>query len=189
MQAVSPDISDNVTTGAGFKGDSSTSEPAVISDVQAIRKAEEAIEGIEPESPIITFHPNEMTIPKVESRNPPVVFFPARAVQQDAFVSLQSWEGIVTRVLEDAFVARLYDKSGKMPVEEAEFPLGDVSEDEDLIQEGAVFYWNIGYMIKPSRQRIRASIIRFRRLPAWSIEELDSAREKAKTLIDKIGWR
>jgi hypothetical protein len=142
------DISDNNTSSAGFKGDSAGVEPAVISDVPAMRKADQAFAGTDPDDSVNASHMENITtasIPKLS----PVVFFPARPVRQDTFVSLQRWEGFVVRLTEDAFVARLIDMSGKTPVEEAEFPLTlpDVSEDKDLIQPGAVFYWNIDHSI------------------------------------------
>ncbi len=73
--------------------------------------------------------------------------------------------------------------AAKVVVEE--ILLSEISdEDLQLIDVGAVFYWNIGYQTNPSGSRTRSSIIRFRRLPVWRFEELSEAQKKAeKTLI------
>ena len=65
---------------------------------------------------------------------------------QNIFISLQKWEGIVMDVMDDAFLARLIDLTQKGTDEEAEFSFDEISEeDKPLIRSGAIFYWNIGY--------------------------------------------
>jgi hypothetical protein len=169
--------------------DSSAVAPPLMSEVGGIGKVRSTLAGLSPDAPVVTSREERGTAGEMTAV-PAVVLFPTRFARQDAFVSIQSWEGTVMRVLGESFVARLVDRSGNTHDEEAEFPLSEVSDDDrELIQEGAVFYWNIGYMIKPSRQKIRASIIRLRRLPAWTKAELDSARRAAEKLVDVIGWR
>jgi hypothetical protein len=110
--------------------------------------------------------------------------------RQSAFISLQKWEGVVLEVLSDSFLARLVDLTRTGPDEEAEFPLDEVSEeDRPLIRPGAIFYWNIGYHNSYSGQRTRTSIIRFRRLPAWTREEIEAAKREAERLGESIGWK
>lgn len=110
--------------------------------------------------------------------------------RQSAFVSLQKWEGVVVEVLSDSFLTRLVDLTRTGPDEEAEFPLDEVSEeDRPLIRPGAIFYWNIGYHNSYSGQRTRTSIIRFRRLPAWTREEIEAAKREAERLGQSIGWK
>jgi hypothetical protein len=110
--------------------------------------------------------------------------------RQSAFVSLQKWEGVVLEVLSDSFLTRLVDLTRTGPDEEAEFPLDEVSEeDRPLIRPGAIFYWNIGYHNSYSGQRTRTSIIRFRRLPAWTREEIEAAKREAERLGKSIGWK
>jgi len=105
------------------------------------------------------------------------------------FISLQKWEGVVTEVGDDYFVAKLYDLTKKGNEEEAEFALEEISEDElDLVVSGAVFYWNIGYHDSYTGQRIRASMIRFRRLPAWGKREIEASADEADELIKSLGW-
>lgn len=105
------------------------------------------------------------------------------------FVALQSWEGVVLKVQEDSFWARLVNLSEELPDEEAELTLDEITTDQrSLVREGAVFYWTIGYEESPSRERARKSIIRFRRLPAWTPKELKAAEEEAERLRDSLGW-
>jgi len=106
------------------------------------------------------------------------------------FRLLQKWEGFVLQVRKDAFVARLIDQNHDGPDEEAEIPLEEISEeDQALVQPGAIFYWSIGYLDSRGGQRIRASVIRFRRLPAWTTEELQAARSKAASMRELLGWK
>ena len=109
---------------------------------------------------------------------------------QNFFTSLQEWEGVVTKVMNDAFLARLIDLTHRGADEEAEFPIDEVSEeDKPLINVGAIFYWNIGYHTSYSGQRTRTSIIRFRRLPAWTQREIDAAKREAERIEKALGWQ
>lgn len=105
------------------------------------------------------------------------------------FRVLQSYEGVVLSVGNDSFWARLVDRSTSgTEDEEAEFPIEEVSEpDRRLVRPGAIFYWYIGYNDSMSGQRTRQSVLRFRRLPAYTAEELTKARAAAKTLLDELG--
>jgi len=105
------------------------------------------------------------------------------------FQSLQKWEGIVQEVLADGFIAKLVDLSNDSPEEVADFPFEELSDDDKiLVEDGAVFYWNIGYQISPSGQKRRTSLIRFRRLPAWRQKDLDQGLAKAKEITARLGW-
>jgi len=109
---------------------------------------------------------------------------------QDRFILLQKWEGIVTQVKKDSFFARLTDLSEEGPDEEAEFPVEEIpASDRKLVTPGAVFYWCIGYLDTVHGQRIRASAVRFRRLPVWTKEELGKARLEAQATRDLLGWK
>lgn len=121
---------------------------------------------------------------------PSLVTFLKPIVQsEERFINLQSWEGIVIEVREGAFVARLIDKSNGGYDQEVEFSFEEVSPyDHSLIKLGAIFYWDIGYSENNSKQRIRASIIKFRRLPVWTANELKAARERAKSLAQELSW-
>lgn len=102
---------------------------------------------------------------------------------EEKFTSLQKWEGYVIEKKEDSFTARLINRTKDSPEEIAEFDLNEVDkEDLNLVESGAVFYWNIGYLDRKSGGRRRISEIRIRRLPAWSKAELDSAYKEAKKM-------
>ncbi len=106
------------------------------------------------------------------------------------FVLLQKWEGTVLQTRPGSFLGRLVDLQGEHPDDEAEIPVEELSpEDLDLVKVGAVFYWSIGYLDEANGERRRTSVIRFRRLPAWSKEELRRARRQATRAIERIGWK
>ncbi|MCY1551322.1 hypothetical protein D9M68_876420 [compost metagenome] len=69
--------------------------------------------------------------------------------------------------------------------EVGEFLIGEVSDDDhELIAEGAIFYWSVGYEIARSKQRSTVSTIRFRRLNFWKRPQMERALERAKNLAD-----
>ena len=105
------------------------------------------------------------------------------------FIDLQKWEGIVLDVSKNSFIGRLIDLTHDDQDSEAEFSFEEVHhEDKPLLTPGAIFYWTIGY--KEDRgQRIRASMIRFRRLPARQKEEIEAAKEDAQNTRDLLQWK
>lgn len=85
--------------------------------------------------------------------------------REETFVTLQAWEGVVLEVEEEVFQARL-TSTDETPDQYAEIYLEEVDQaDLRLVKPGAVFYWTIGYLQKPTGTTMRASILRFRRLP------------------------
>lgn len=132
---------------------------------------------------------SQNTVPLKAHGAHPVVFFKRDYRAQDKFISLQKWQGIVLKIMTDSFLARLYDQTNRGIEEEVELPLEEISDgDKELLVEGAVFYWNIGYFDSKTGQRKRESITRFRRLPAWRKEELEAAKIEAQQISDLIGW-
>lgn len=104
------------------------------------------------------------------------------------FIPLQKWKGIVFEVCEETFWARLYDLSEDNPPEEAEILIRDLSdEDIEFLDEGATFYFNIGYSVSPQGQKQRISVIRMKRVSNWTADEIIDAnkiaQEKSKHLI------
>lgn len=95
----------------------------------------------------------------------------------------QQWEGTIVDVGADSFTVTLKDLTDPSNSEEsAELFLEDIGEsDRDLVEPGAVFYWSVGYE-DTSRGRERKSIIRFRRLPGWSRQEMDAVKAKTDEL-------
>lgn len=104
-------------------------------------------------------------------------------------VILHHWECTVERVGSSSFVATLRSlKSGDDSEKEAELPIEEISDDDrELLSEGAIFYWVIGYETSPRGTRQRISQIKFRRLPAWTRRELAAAGEEANRLYDIFG--
>ena len=131
--------------------------------------------------------------PDPENAAKPIYYALDIPLRIDKFNSLQKWEGHVVKKGKDSFVAVLIDLTNPSPIEEeAEFSLEEIEEgDRDLVKPGAVFYWNIGYYDKTSG-RLRTSLIRFRRLPNWTREEIEFAEARGKQLrksIEALGAR
>ncbi len=97
---------------------------------------------------------------------------------REYFRAIQKWEGKVISLSGDTFRASLSAIIGDKVDQEAEIYVQDVTPDErELIEPGAVFYWSIGYLERPSG-RVRESVLRFRRLPMWSRNELKRAETR-----------
>ncbi|MDA8305754.1 MAG: hypothetical protein M0Z81_02845 [Deltaproteobacteria bacterium] len=117
------------------------------------------------------------------------IFTRPTVVLKQKFFSLQMWEGIVTKITSDSFFAKLVDLYSGNPDEEAEFAIDEIDHgDIHLFEIGAVFHWNIGYHESKGGQRTKQSIIRFRRLPAWTKREIEDVRKRAAEIRDSLGW-
>lgn len=112
---------------------------------------------------------------------------PLQTIVQEYFQAIQKWEGQVTSVGEDSFYAQIRPIVGEGTAEQvAEIYIDDVAEsDRPLIELGAIFYWSIGYLDRPSG-RLRASILRFRRLPSWTELELKHAEVTTRELRELL---
>lgn len=129
---------------------------------------------------------------RVKSYVPREVFrFPAIPQPDYRFRVLQKWEGTVISVGDNEFVAVLRDLTDpSLPREEATFLVEEVPEpDLSLVSPGAIFYWNVGYETTPSRQIKRVSLIRFRRLPPWTLSDIEAVWKRAATLKSLFGLR
>lgn len=129
---------------------------------------------------------------RIEPGEPPLVAVSVQRAPKkrvEKLLSLQTWEGFVTEVREDAIVARLVDLTDREPEIEVELSRDEIPvSDHPLIRRGAVFYWHISYVDKPNGQRTRSSEIRFRRLPTWRAEGLAAAAAEAERLGRLLGW-
>jgi len=134
--------------------------------------------------------PDQYTDEQVRSVDPPYVPRQAQQRLRETFRCLQQFEGVVLSVQHDEFTARLIDRSGKQPDDEADFPIAEVSEeDKSYVLPGIVFYWNIYYVDKADGQRTRSFELRFRRLPKWELSDIEEAKRKAACIADAIGWK
>lgn len=140
----------------------------------------------------VTFPGEEFAVSRqadTGSRPQRMIVFKGGPVPRQRFRSLQGWEGVVEEVSDRTFTARLFDLSRPEIEEVAEFEVAEVFEDDrSLLEPGAVFYWDIGYLETPGGRR-RASEIRFRRLPAWTQEELDAAKKEAAEFRGLVDWK
>lgn len=101
------------------------------------------------------------------------------------FKTEQEFEGTVVAInqQEDTFTARLADLTGISPDEEGEFSLSELNGDQSLVLPGAIFTWTIGLQTRgPTRQSVRVSDIRFRRLPSVSQQAIAKAEAEAHEL-------
>src|SRR5258708_4894257 len=84
----------------------------------------------------------------------------------------QLWEGTVTQILDNGFVAVLSDKTNSISPEEQatfQFESTEISpEDRRLISPGASFYWIIGSERTRAGQIKNVSMLQFRLLPLWT---------------------
>lgn len=127
-------------------------------------------------------------VTRQEGREAPVLWVEPSILDETA-VALQSWEGEVLVVKEDGFVARLKNLVSEDFDEEIEMPLGEIAEDDKtLIEPGAFFYWSVGRETTAAGQVKRTSVVKFRRLPLWSMRELVDAKKKAADVRGLIGW-
>lgn len=109
---------------------------------------------------------------------------PRQKQPREFFKILQKWEGYVINVGRESFWARLIPIVGEGNDQDAEILIDEIDEeDRSLLEPGSLFYWSIGYLDRPSG-RLRASLIRFRRLPLWSQDDLGKAEIEARRLID-----
>jgi len=111
-------------------------------------------------------------------------------IPSEQFDVLQEWEGLVSEIVEETFVARLTDITNRdSPEEEADFLIEELSRgDLKLLRPGAVFRWIIGYEMKQNGTKRRVSQIVFRRLPQWTEKEIAEADQEAEKLARSIQW-
>lgn len=98
----------------------------------------------------------------------------------------QLWEGVVTDVNfeNEEFTARLHNITTPGDYErEVTLDMQEVSaNDRDLMREGGIFQWMIGYRRKTFGQMERVSAIVFRRLPVWYEEDITNAHREGEAL-------
>lgn len=117
-----------------------------------------------------------------------------RSTESRPIISLQpiqEWEGYVTEIRDDHFIARLTDLTAddETETEVGEFSISDLSTgDGELLCEGAIFRWVIGLQVLRGGTRQRVSQVVFRRLPAWTKNDLFHSEARAAEMTAKIRW-
>jgi hypothetical protein len=107
------------------------------------------------------------------------------------FVTEQRWQGYVTAVQDQTFRGIVYDTLPEYSneIEEVEFDREDVAElMRPLIHPGVVFFWDIGFQVEPSGQRIRQSVLSFPMIPIHTQEQIGKAQARAKARLIDLGW-
>lgn len=122
---------------------------------------------------------------KLESSMPdPLIVLPDRPQPREYFKTLEKWRGRVLEVNGSTFRALLSPVTGAELEKEAEIRTNEIDdEDRHLLRNGAAFYWSVGYLDRPSG-RIRASVLRFSRIPPLSSRDIARAKKRAKEYED-----
>jgi hypothetical protein len=146
--------------------------------------SDDTFEGLVSDS-ITSLH--NSTVPSVQPMMTPAVSI----TPGSRLIPLQTWEGFVEDIDEEngIFRARLADLEPDSSGEEeiAELYLEDVDQDDrELVKPGGVFRWIIGYRAEPYGKRERVSALVFRRLPAWTRQDLDIAAREARRLAHAL---
>ena len=104
---------------------------------------------------------------------------------------ISEWEGFVDYIEGNEFLVRMTNiQSGSpLPMDEATFQINELSDYQRRhLEVGAIVRWVIGMERLPSDQRRKVSELHFRRLPAHSNSEYQTALIQAKEIIDGITW-
>jgi hypothetical protein len=108
------------------------------------------------------------------------------------FVTEQRWQGQIRTVdANGSFWARVYDMSqdNSNDIEEAQFDAEDVPDlMKDLVKPGCIFFWDIGFQVEPSGQRVRQSVLSFPMIPRVTAKEQEAARQRALHRFSSLGW-
>lgn len=105
---------------------------------------------------------------------------------------LAQWEGVVEAVTEEGFKARLVPFENGKPnvarVEFSDFDYEDLADesDEELVGEGAVFYWTLGRSRNAAGTITNVSLVRFRRLPQPGPHQRELADAEARELMRNL---
>lgn len=115
---------------------------------------------------------------------------PLRSDEAVRFVRRAAWLGQVEAIAGERFRATLWDRAHPERPEQAEFFIEQLSEgDQERVQEGAFFYWNIGYTENLAGARTNSSRLRLSRLRAEPPRELapdiERAADAAAAVLDR----
>lgn len=107
------------------------------------------------------------------------------------FTPLQEWEGYVTAITDENFVARiasLGDRS-EAPEEEATFSLQDLRQSEQKeIEVGSIIRWVVGLERQANDMRQRVSRVHLRRVYGSSPRQIEAARREARKFLEDMNW-
>ncbi|MET4153510.1 hypothetical protein [Bradyrhizobium sp. RT7b] len=150
--------------------------------------------GFKSTAPLNNGAASEMFSPKLNRMTAPQGVrwsVPVKQSRLIGFVTEQRWQGHITSVSPDGkFWVRLYDQSAQdAETEEAQFDTDEVSDlMKHLVKPGGILFWDIGFQVEPSGQRIRQSILSFPMIPTISEKEKAAAKLRAKERFSALGW-
>jgi hypothetical protein len=102
----------------------------------------------------------------------------------------QLWEGTVTELSDNGFVAVLSDKTNPSNSDEQatfDFDNTEISpEDQKLVCPGSSFYWIIGNEQTLAGQVKNVSMVQFRRVPAWTEGKLAREADRARRVRESF---
>lgn len=108
--------------------------------------------------------------------------------QRVSFQSLQEWQGRVTEIREDAFVALLLDitKDSELEEEEAEVPFDGLADFEaKKLRLGSYFRWVVGYKMSGGTKELVSRIV-VRDLPVVTPADVEEARDWARDVVASV---
>ena len=99
----------------------------------------------------------------------------------------ESWNGVVTRVDNDAFEASFVAQEGGSPRLQAEFSTGLIDPDDlELLLPGALFELTVGRARVYETRWMPTMRIRIRRLPVLTEADVDDALEAARAIRQSL---
>lgn len=114
-----------------------------------------------------------------------------RPLEVDRFMESISWEGFVQSIDKEAmiFTGRMKEIEKDSIDVHVEFSYDDVSDDDKpLLKNGAIFYYTIGYAVV-NGQRMKQSILKFKRSLPFSEKDVDSITANAHSLVQGLNWQ
>jgi hypothetical protein len=123
-------------------------------------------------------------IPTVAHEHHKIITFPhfVQHIPASPYRALKRWEGTVVAVRDEKeFISRLRNLDNPSDDElQAVISFEEITDsDRPLVEEGAVFYWTIGYLTDQDGHKHSVGTIRFRRLPVWTATEVARINEFA----------
>jgi hypothetical protein len=95
------------------------------------------------------------------------------------FIPLQKWDGEIIGFTDKEVTAILKDKTDPEGIpEQVVFDIEEISvNDRAFLHNGAIFYWQIGYLDYAYSNRQRVSEIIFRRFPKYSYSDIEKIKK------------
>jgi hypothetical protein len=117
--------------------------------------------------------------PRIHQRIPNFPL-PQAPTKRRSFQETASWEGVVLQTNDEGVIAKLTRRYQDFPAEEAMIPWQEIdNSDRDIVSEGALFSWKVGYL-ESNGTRLSVSKIEFRKIPNFSTRERTAAQVKAQ---------